>query len=123
MAQMPLPSKPFAADKGGALEECIAHPHEYRGAQQIENNGENYCAPLVGLMGMCHVLAREQQGGGRRRGPRLERPGDGEYGAVESQMERSGKLDWFGCAAAQPRCRPRETGARTEVEEGARLLD
>ena len=43
--------------------------------------------------------------------------------AVESQMESSGKLDWFGCAAAQPWCRPRETGARTEVEEGARLLD
>ena len=66
---------------------------------------------------------RAHRGGGRRRGPRLERPGDGEDGAVESQMERSGKLDWFGCAAAQPRCRPRETGARTEVEEGARLLD
>ena len=32
-------------------------------------------------------------------------------------MERSGKLHWFGCAAAQPRCRPGETGARTEVEE------
>ena len=53
----------------------------------------------------------------------MERPGDVEDGAVESQMERSGKLHWFGCAAAQPRCRPRETGARTEVEEGARLLD
>ena len=40
---------------------------------------------------------RAQRGGGRQRGPRLERPGDGEDGAVESQMERSGKLDWFGC--------------------------
>ena len=34
--------------------------------------------------------------------PRLERPGDGEDATVESQMERSGKLDWFGCAAALP---------------------
>ena len=58
-----LPLKPLASDKGGALEECIAHPHEYRGAQQIEEYGENYCAPLVGLMGICHVVAREQQGG------------------------------------------------------------
>ena len=40
---------------------------------------------------------RVQRGGGRRRGPRLERPGDGEDTAVESQTERSGKLDWFGC--------------------------
>ena len=38
-------------------------------------------------------------------------------------MGRSGKLDWIGGAAAQPRCRPRGTGARTEVEEGAQLLD
>ena len=66
---------------------------------------------------------RAQRGGGRRRGPGRERPGDGEDGSVESQMERSGKLDWFGCAAAQPGCHPWETGARTEVEEGAWLLD
>ena len=39
---------------------------------------------------------------------------------MESQMERSGKLDWFGCAAAQLRCRPRETGARKKIEEEAR---
>ena len=37
------------------------------------------------------------RGDGRRRGPRLERPGDGEDAAVELQTERSGKLDWFGC--------------------------
>ena len=37
-------------------------------------------------------------------------------------MERSGKLDWFRCAAAQLRCRPREIGARTEVEEALRPL-
>ena len=36
------------------------------------------------------------RGGGRRRGPRLEEPGDGEDTAVESQTDRSGKLDWFG---------------------------
>ena len=70
-----------------------------------------------------HTVPSAPKGGGRRRGPRLELPGDGKDGAVESLMERSGKLDWFGCVAAQPRCRPRETGARTEVEEGARLLD
>ena len=40
---------------------------------------------------------RAHRGGGRRRGPRLERPGNGEDAAVESQTERSGKLDWFGC--------------------------
>ena len=40
---------------------------------------------------------RAHRGGGRRRGPRLERPGYGEDAAVESQTERSGKLDWFGC--------------------------
>ena len=50
--------------------------------------------------------------------PRLERPGDGEDGAVESQMERSGKLHWFGCVAAQPRCRPWETGARGTTDAG-----
>ena len=33
----------------------------------------------------------------RRRGPRLERPRYGEDAAVESQTERSGKLDWFRC--------------------------
>ena len=47
-----------------------------------------------------HMLTtprRAHRGGGRRRGPRLERPGDGEDAAVESQTERSGKLDWFGC--------------------------
>ena len=51
---------------------------------------------------------------------RLERPVDGEDMAVESQMERSGKLHWFGCAAD---CHSRKTGARTDVEEGPRLLD
>ena len=40
---------------------------------------------------------RAHRGGGQRRGPRLEQPGDGEDAAVESQTERSGKLDWFGC--------------------------
>ena len=40
---------------------------------------------------------RAQRGGGRRRGPRLERSGDGEDAAVELQTERSGKLDWFRC--------------------------
>ena len=52
-----------------------------------------------------HLLTmprRAQQGGGQGRGPRLERPGDGEDAAVESQMERSGKLGWFWCAAALP---------------------
>ena len=29
--------------------------------------------------------------------PDWKRPGDGEDEAVESQTERSGKLDWFGC--------------------------
>ena len=36
---------------------------------------------------------RAHRGGGRRRGPRLEQPGDGEDAVVESQTERSGKLD------------------------------
>ena len=40
---------------------------------------------------------RAHRGDGRQRGPRLERPGDGEDAAVESQTERSGKLDWFMC--------------------------
>ena len=40
---------------------------------------------------------RAHRGGGRRRGPRRERPGDGEDAAVESQTERSWKIDWFGC--------------------------
>ena len=40
---------------------------------------------------------RAHRGGGRWRGPRLERPGDGEDAAVDLQTERSGKLDWFGC--------------------------
>ena len=70
-----------------------------------------------------HTMPSAPKAGGRRRGPTLERPGDGEDAAVESQMERSGKLDWFGCAATLPRCRPREIGARTEFEEGERLLD
>ena len=43
------------------------------------------------------TACRVHQASGQRRGPRLERPGDGEDAAVESQMERSGKLDWFGC--------------------------
>ena len=49
---------------------------------------------------MTHLLTtprRAPQGGGRRRGPRLERPKDGEDAAVKSQTERSVKLDWFGC--------------------------
>ena len=36
---------------------------------------------------------RAHRGSGRRRGPRLERPEDGEDAAVELQTERSGKLD------------------------------
>ena len=58
---------------------------------------------------MLTMPGRAHRGGGRRRGPRLEQPGDGEDRAVESQMERSGKLHWFGCAAAQPR-----TGERSK---------
>ena len=46
--------------------------------------------------------------------------GDGEDAVVESQKERSGNLTGLG---AQQHCRPRETGARTKVEEGARLVD
>ena len=40
---------------------------------------------------------RAHRGDGRGRGPRPERPGDGEDMGVESQTERSGKLDWFRC--------------------------
>src|SRR3989337_2948855 len=40
---------------------------------------------------------RAHQGQWTRRGPRLECLGDGEDAVVESQTERSGKLDWFGC--------------------------
>jgi len=40
---------------------------------------------------------RAHQAGGRWQGPRLERPGDGEDMIVESQTERSGQRDWFGC--------------------------
>ena len=43
------------------------------------------------------TMPRRAHRGSRRRGPRLERPRDGEDAAVESQTERSGKLDWFGC--------------------------
>ena len=51
---------------------------------------------------MLTTSRREHQGGGRRRGPKLEQPRDGEDAAVESLMERCGKLDWFRCAAALP---------------------
>ena len=51
---------------------------------------------------MLTTLHRAHRGGGRQQGPRPERPGDGEDATVESQMERSGKLDWFGCMAALP---------------------
>ena len=44
---------------------------------------------------MLTMPRRAHRGDGRRRGPRLERPGDGEDTAVESQTERSGKLNWF----------------------------
>ena len=75
------------------------------------------------LLTMLTTPCRAHQGRWTTARPRLEQLGDGEDGAVESQMERSGKLDWFWCTAAQPWCRPQEIGARTEVEEGARLLD
>ena len=40
---------------------------------------------------------RTQRGGGRWRGLGRGQRGAGEDAAVESQTERSGKLDWFGC--------------------------
>ena len=48
---------------------------------------------------MLTMPRRAHRGDGRWQGPRLERPGDGEDAAVESQTERCGKLDWFGCWA------------------------
>ena len=55
---------------------------------------------LTMLTTPCRV--EHTKAGGRQRGPRLERPGDGEDVAVELQMERSGKLDWFRCVTALP---------------------
>ena len=46
---------------------------------------------------MLTTRRRAHRGSGQRQGPRLERPGDWEDGAVESQTERRGKLDWFEC--------------------------
>ena len=46
---------------------------------------------------------RAHRGGGRRLGPRVERPGDGEDAAVKSQTERSGKLDCSGAGWAYTR--------------------
>ena len=60
-----------------------------RQALHVQSSSDDSC--------MLTTPRRAHRGDGRWQGPRLERLGDGEDAAVESQMERSGKLDWFRC--------------------------
>ena len=68
----------------------MVHPHWQPLHVQSSSDDSHL---LTTLATQCRV----HQAGGRQQGPKLECHGDGDNAIVESQTERSEKIDCFGC--------------------------